>query len=148
MRIVIPHHTDRINARRRIDARLQDLLGQHGHYLSDINQHWEGDRLVFSGSAKGFKANGSVEVTDTDVIIDGKLPLIAKPFESRIKGTIERDVEAKIPDKATPLVLYCGGGFRSALAADNLQKMGYTNIFSMDGGIRDWREKGYPLSSG
>jgi hypothetical protein len=93
MRIVIPHHTDRINAHRRIDARLQDLLSQHGHYLSDIHQQWEGDRLVFSGSAKGFKANGSVEVTDTDIIVDGKLPLIAKPFESRIKSTIEREAE-------------------------------------------------------
>ena len=46
------------------------------------------------------------------------------------------------------IVLYCGGGFRSALAADNLQKMGYTNVISMDGGIRDWREKGYPLTKG
>jgi rhodanese-related sulfurtransferase len=61
------------------------------------------------------------------------------------KGIIERDVEGKYPDLATPLVLYCGGGFRSALAADNLQKMGYTNVISMDGGIRDWRGKGYPL---
>ena len=60
-------------------------------------------------------------------------------------GVIERDVEGKYPDLATPLVLYCGGGFRSALAADNLQKMGYTNVISMDGGIRDWRGKGYPL---
>ena len=94
MRIVIPHLTDKANARRKIDARLQDLLSQHGHYLSDISQHWEGDRLVFSGSAKGFKANGSVEITDTDVIVDGKLPLIAKPFESRIKSTIEREAEA------------------------------------------------------
>jgi rhodanese-related sulfurtransferase len=62
------------------------------------------------------------------------------------KGVIERDVEQKIPDLNTPLVLYCGGGFRSALAADNLQKMGYTNVISMDGGIRGWREKGYPLT--
>jgi rhodanese-related sulfurtransferase len=62
------------------------------------------------------------------------------------KGTIERDIEQRYPDTATPLVLYCGGGFRSALAADNLQKMGYTNVISMDGGIRDWREKGFPLS--
>lgn len=62
------------------------------------------------------------------------------------KGVIERDVEQKVPDPATPLVLYCGGGFRSALAADNLQKMGYKNVVSMDGGIRDWREKGYPLT--
>jgi len=63
------------------------------------------------------------------------------------KGIIERDVEQKFPDIATPLVLYCGGGFRSALAADNLQKMGYTNVISMDGGIRDWRAKGYPLTA-
>jgi len=61
------------------------------------------------------------------------------------KGIIERDIETKVPDKDTKLILYCGGGFRSALAADNLQKMGYTNVISMDGGIRDWREKGYPL---
>jgi rhodanese-related sulfurtransferase len=64
------------------------------------------------------------------------------------KGVLERDIETKVPDRATPLVLYCGGGFRSALAADNLQKMGYTNVISMDGGIRIWREKGYPLTSG
>jgi rhodanese-related sulfurtransferase len=62
------------------------------------------------------------------------------------KGVIERDVEQKVPDLHAEIVLYCGGGFRSALAADNLQKMGYTNVLSMDGGIRDWREKGYPLT--
>jgi rhodanese-related sulfurtransferase len=60
------------------------------------------------------------------------------------KGIIERDIEEKIPDTNAEIVLYCGGGFRSALAADNLQKMGYTNVISMDGGIREWREKGYP----
>jgi len=62
------------------------------------------------------------------------------------KGIIERDIEARVPALNAELVLYCGGGFRSALAADNLQKMGYTNVISMDGGIRDWREKGYPLT--
>ena len=61
------------------------------------------------------------------------------------KGIIERDIEERVPELSTPLVLYCGGGYRSALAADNLQKMGYTNVISMDGGIRDWRGKGYPL---
>jgi rhodanese-related sulfurtransferase len=61
------------------------------------------------------------------------------------KGVIERDIEMRVPDLNTEMILYCGGGFRSALAADNLQKMGYTNVISMDGGIRDWREKGYPL---
>ena len=64
------------------------------------------------------------------------------------KGIIERDVEERLPDKKTEIVLYCGGGFRSALAADNLQKMGYTNVLSMDGGIRGWRERGYPTTSG
>jgi rhodanese-related sulfurtransferase len=64
------------------------------------------------------------------------------------RGVLERDVESLIPEKATPLVLYCGGGFRSALAADNLQKMGYTNVISMDGGIRAWREAGLPLEKG
>ena len=64
------------------------------------------------------------------------------------KGVIERDVEQKVPDLNTPLVLYCGGGFRSALAADNLQKMGYSNVISMDGGVRGWRERGYPLTKG
>ena len=62
------------------------------------------------------------------------------------KGVIERDVEQVLGDTGARIVLYCGGGFRSALAADNLQKMGYTNVFSMDGGIRGWREKGYPLT--
>jgi len=64
------------------------------------------------------------------------------------KGIIERDIEARVPDLGAEIVLYCGGGFRSALAADNLQKMGYKNVISMDGGIRDWREKGYPLTKG
>jgi len=62
------------------------------------------------------------------------------------KGIIERDVEKQIPDRESEIVLYCGGGFRSALVADNLQKMGYVNVYSVDGGIRDWRAKGYPLS--
>lgn len=62
------------------------------------------------------------------------------------KGVIERDIEARVPDLKTEMVLYCGGGFRSALAADNLQRMGYTNVISMDGGIRGWRERNYPLT--
>ena len=62
------------------------------------------------------------------------------------KGIIERDIEKTIPDKQAPLVLYCGGGFRSALAADNLQKMGYKNVLSMDGGWRGWTESGFPTT--
>ena len=61
------------------------------------------------------------------------------------KGVIERDVEAAIPDTATEIVLYCGGGYRSALAADSLQKMGYTNVYSLAGGWRAWNEAGLPI---
>lgn len=61
------------------------------------------------------------------------------------KGVIERDVEVKVPDLNAPVVLYCGGGYRSALAAENLQKMGYTNVWSMDGGWRGWTGAGYPV---
>ncbi len=60
------------------------------------------------------------------------------------KGVIERDIETKVPDPNTPLVLYCGGGYRSALAADALQKMGYTNVISMDGGWSAWVRAGLP----
>jgi rhodanese-related sulfurtransferase len=62
------------------------------------------------------------------------------------RGIIERDIEERVPDLNTTMILYCGGGFRSALAADNLQKMGYTQVISMDGGIRGWRERGFPLT--
>ena len=61
------------------------------------------------------------------------------------KGVIERDIEKTIPDKATPIVCYCGGGFRSALVCDNLQKMGYTNAVSLDGGYRGWVAKRLPV---
>ena len=87
-----------------------------------------------------------VEVVLVDVREDREFEADHLPGAVHLgKGIIERDVEVKYPDPETELVLYCGGGFRSALAADNLQKMGYTNVISMDGGIRDWREKGYPL---
>lgn len=61
------------------------------------------------------------------------------------KGIIERDIEARVPDKETELILYCGGGYRSALAADALQKMGYKNVHSMTGGWKAWKEAGAPV---
>ena len=64
------------------------------------------------------------------------------------KGIIERDIEAKVPDSAKKIILYCGGGFRSALVADNLQKMGYSNVESMDGGWKGWVEAGNPTQKG
>ena len=62
------------------------------------------------------------------------------------KGIVERDIEAKVPDKHTRLVLYCGGGYRSALAADSLQKMGYTDAISLDGGWKAWQQAGLPVA--
>lgn len=63
------------------------------------------------------------------------------------RGIIERDIENRIPEKDAEIALYCGGGYRSALAADNLQKMGYTNVWSVAGGMRAWKEANYPLES-
>lgn len=94
MRITVPHNTDKDTARRKINERIGQLFGQYGHYLGESSHEWDGDRLVFSGSAKGIKANGTLEVTDSEVIIDSKLPLIAKPFESRIKSNIEKEAAA------------------------------------------------------
>jgi rhodanese-related sulfurtransferase len=64
------------------------------------------------------------------------------------RGVIERDIEAQVPDTSTKLVLYCGGGFRSALVAENLQKMGYKNVESMDGGWKGWLSAGLPTAKG
>ena len=64
------------------------------------------------------------------------------------KGIIERDIEEKVPDKTTELILYCGGGYRSALAADVLQQMGYSNVFSMGGGWKAWKESGSEIKEG
>ena len=64
------------------------------------------------------------------------------------RGIIERDIETAVPDTGTKMILYCGGGFRSALVADNLQKMGYANVESMDGGWRGWNEAGLPTTKG
>ena len=81
-----------------------------------------------------------VDVREESEFARGHLPR-AKHLS---KGIIERDIENAVPDKSAEIVLYCGGGFRSALAADNLQKMGYKNVLSMDGGWRGWTEAGYP----
>ena len=93
MRVTVPHHTTRNEARKIIDRRLGELLAQHGHHLSESKTNWSGDRLDFSGKARGFSASGSIEITDSEVIVDGKLPLIARPFEPRVRNTIEREAE-------------------------------------------------------
>ena len=83
-----------------------------------------------------------VDVREVDEWSRGHLP----GARHLSKGIIERDIEATIPDLHADIVLYCGGGYRSALAADNLQRMGYTNVTSMDGGWRAWTESGYPTA--
>lgn len=72
----------------------------------------------------------------------------ARGAEHMGKGVIERDIEQRVPDKNVELILYCGGGFRAALSADNLQKMGYTKVASMAGGWRAWQAAGAPVESG
>jgi rhodanese-related sulfurtransferase len=71
----------------------------------------------------------------------------AQSAEHMGRGIIERDIEQQIPDKETELILYCGGGYRSALAADSLQRMGYTNVYSMSGGWKAWKDAGAPTES-
>src|SRR5260370_40418328 len=96
MRISVPHRIDKASVRKRIEERLHQMLATYGHYLSEVEHRWEGDRLVFSAKAKGMKTNGTVDITDNDVIIDGKLPLLARPFEPRIKSTIEKHAETMV----------------------------------------------------
>lgn len=82
-----------------------------------------------------------IDVREGEEYARGHLP----GAEPLCKGILERDIEAAVPDPATPVVLYCGGGYRSALAADNLHKMGYTDVSSMWGGWRAWSEAGYRI---
>ena len=94
---------------------------------------------VFKRLSNGEKFH-FVDVREDNEWLEGR----AKGAKHIGKGIIERDIEVLIPNKEAEIVLYCGGGYRSALAAEVLQKMGYKNVISMDGGIKAWREKNYP----
>jgi putative polyhydroxyalkanoate system protein len=91
MRVTVNHNTTKSEARQIVEKRLDELQRQYGHYANDVQKDWQGDRLDFEVKARGFTGKGTVEITDSEVIIDGKLPLIAKPFESRIKSTLEQE---------------------------------------------------------
>ena len=93
MRIAVPHNTTRDKARKIVEQKMKALETQYGHYANDIDHQWQGDTLHFGFKAKGMSGKGTLEITDNDVIIDGKVPLIAKPFESRIRSTVEREAE-------------------------------------------------------
>jgi hypothetical protein len=94
MRIAVPHNTSPDRARQIVERKLHGLLAQFGDRADEIDHHWIGDTLRFKGKARGFTVEGTIEITPSDVIIDGKLPLLAKPFESRIRQTVEREAEA------------------------------------------------------
>jgi len=94
MRIAVPHNTTRARARTIVDGKIQNLLAQFGDRAEDVQHQWSGDTLRFKGKARGFTVEGTVEITDAAVIIDGKLPLLARPFESRIRQAVEREAEA------------------------------------------------------
>lgn len=93
MRIAIPHHTTRANARTVIEQKVSALLNQFGGRVDDLQQQWFGDILEFQGKARGFKVEGTVEVTDDEIVLDGKLPLMALPFEPRIREAVKREAE-------------------------------------------------------
>ncbi len=97
---------------------------------------------VWKRVGEGEKFN-LIDVREESEFHEGHLP------HARLlgKGIIERDIETEFPDLEAELVLYCGGGYRSVLAADNLRRMGYANVISMDGGIRGWKDAGYPIEA-
>ena len=94
MRVTVPHNTSPDRAREIVERKIHQLLAQFGDRAEDIDHHWIGDTLRFKGKARGFTVEGTVEITESAVIVDGKLPLLAKPFESRIRQTVEREAEA------------------------------------------------------
>lgn len=93
MRIAVPHNTTKEMARQRVEQKIGQLLGQFSHHADDLHHEWAGDMLRFKGKARGLSVEGTVEITDAEVLIEGKLPLIAKPFEGRIKQAVEQEAE-------------------------------------------------------
>jgi Putative polyhydroxyalkanoic acid system protein (PHA_gran_rgn). len=91
MRIAVPHNTTRERARKKVEERIGQLLSQFGGHAQDLEHGWEGDTLRFKGKAKGLAVSGSAEVTDATVVIDAKLPLMAKMFEGKIREAVERE---------------------------------------------------------
>jgi putative polyhydroxyalkanoate system protein len=94
MRIAVEHHTTKENARQKVEQRLEQLLSQFGGHADEMEHQWFGDTLQFKGKARGFAVEGSVEVTKDEVIFSGKLPLIAKMFEGKIKHAIQKETDS------------------------------------------------------
>ncbi len=94
MRVAVEHRTTKDMARRKVEQRLAGLLAQFGGHADEMEHEWFGDTLRFKGKAKGLKVQGTVEVTDAAVIIDGKLPLLAIPFEGRIREAVQKEADS------------------------------------------------------
>jgi hypothetical protein len=93
MHIAIPHHTTKAEARKRVDEKLAELLGQFGNRADEVSHDWRGDTLHFRGKARGLSVEGTLEVTDNELIFESKLPFIAKPFEPRIRTAVLQEAE-------------------------------------------------------
>jgi hypothetical protein len=94
MQIAVPHHTTKANARRVVEQKLNGLLGQFGSHAQELEHSWAGDTLSFKGKARGFSLSGTIEITDSEVIINGKLPMLALPFEPKIKEAVKREADS------------------------------------------------------
>lgn len=94
MRVSVPHNTTKEKARGIVERKLNTLLSQFGHQAEQAEHEWMGDMLRFKGKARGLALEGTVEITDDEVIIDGKLPLLARAFEGKIRQTVEKEAEA------------------------------------------------------
>lgn len=94
MRIAVPHHTSKDVARGKVDQRLGQLLSQFGGHAEEIEHEWLGDTMRFKGKARGLAVEGTIDVTDAEIILDAKLPLVAKMFEGRIREAVEREAGA------------------------------------------------------
>ncbi len=94
MRIDVPHNTTKERARKRVEERIGQLLSQFGGHAQDVEHGWEGDTLRFKGKAKGLALSGSAEVTDAAVVIQAKLPLLARAFEGKIREAVQREAES------------------------------------------------------
>ena len=93
MRIAVEHNTTKDKAREIVERKINQLLASYGAHADQAEHEWRGDTLYFKGKARGFNVEGTVEITDAAVILDGKLPLLAKPFEGRIRQTVQAEAE-------------------------------------------------------
>lgn len=99
MEIRVEHHTTKAKARAKLEKLLEEMADDYAGVVHDLEQHWEGDRLAFSFRAKGFKVAGDLSVNDHDLLLKGRLPLLAIPFEPRIKEMMTKEARKVFPEK-------------------------------------------------